>query len=244
MANKKEDLKEKVETPVDQKEQVLLTEAEFERKQRLKTKERINRVTRVAGMFAIILFVYLGAFDVLFELSFFGFMFTKPEYIAGWEGLRDVGVFDDPLYWGTWMGQLGITVILVSIVVLMIYFLTYTIVDIIAMVKQLLNAGREITRDLSGNVKDTVSKEIEIKRNGSTSEKKKKKDLFAGEDVTEEEKVPKEKKQTTKKRRSEKTDTGFGDLTSEQLDALLSGTPMDEILEKDEDESSEVKPLF
>lgn len=245
MANKKTDLKEDVkQIPVeDQKEQVLLTEAEFERKQRLKTKERINRVTRVAGMFAIILFVYLGAFDVLFELSFFGALFTKPEYVAGWEALRDVGAFDDPLWWGSWMGQLGITVILVAIVVLMVYFLTYTIVDIIAMVKQLFNAGRDITRDLSGNVKDTVGNEIKLPKSEKKQPAEKKKNLFEGDDVDEnEEKLPKEKK--TRKRRNDKVDNSFGDLTTDQLDALLSGAPMDEVLKDEEEETPEVKPLF
>lgn len=239
MANIKKD--EVKDSTKDVKEQALLTEAEFEKKQRLKAKERINRVTRVFGVFSILLLSFAGIFEPFFELSYFGRLFTPSEHAYGWAIFSADGVmdnlmvdgevipvtgrlFDDWLhFWNPWLAKLGLTVLFIGAFILLVYFMTYTIVDLVDVVKEFIAAGRDITRDLSGNVKDTMG--IPDK-DTSNSKKKKKKSLFE-EDSDVEKTEPKEK--VVKKRRTEKND-GFGDLSSEQLDALLSGKSMEEVL--------------
>lgn len=213
-----------------QTEQILLTEEEFAKRERQKVKERINRVTRVAGLFAILILVYAGILDPLFELSFFGWMADKSTFAEGWSSLAELRIYDDPLQFGTWMGQLGVTVLLIGVIVLLVYFITYCIVDLINLLKTLVAAGRDITRDLSGNVRDTLPEDaLKKKKDG------KKKSLFSGSDVSEEELVGKPKKQ---KRRKE-SDSGLAGLSSEDLDKLLSGKNIDELDSLKETETNE-----
>lgn len=239
--NKKEEIKDVKEK--DTKEQLLLTEAEFEKRQRAKTREKINRVTRSFGLVAILLLVYVGVFDPLFELSFFGFLFNRSAFTAGWECLSDPNmaggrIFDDPMIFGSWLPQIGVTALLILVAVLIVYFLTYTIVDIVDLFRGLIESGRDITRDLSGNVKDTMNvKPIE------KVEKKKpvKKSLFAGDDVKNDE-VPAKEKKERKPRRTESDARDLNGLTGDQLDALLSGKTMEEIL-KEEEEAKNTLPV-
>lgn len=246
MANIK---KEEVKTQFQMNDQVLLTEAEFEKKQRLKAKERINRITRVFGVFTILLLSFAGIFEPFFELSYFGRLFTPTEHNFGWEQftiteivdsstgeiLKISPLFDDWLnFWNPWLAKIGITVLLIAASVFLIYFLTYTLVDLVDAVNELIATGKDLRNDLSGNIKDTMNlPEKEVPK----TKKKKKKNLFE-KDV--EEKVEKKEK-AERRRRTEKTD-GFADLTSEQLDALLSGKPMEEVLGIDS--SNEGKDLF
>ena len=55
MANNKEKQTPQVETKVDDIKNAMLTQEEFEKKQRQKTREKINTVTRVFGLGAIFL---------------------------------------------------------------------------------------------------------------------------------------------------------------------------------------------
>jgi hypothetical protein len=216
-------------------EQVLLTEAEFERKQRLKNREKINRVTRVFGLFAILLLVYAGVFDPFFELSYFGALADKELFHAAWGQLRVSTIYDDSMLFGNWLGQMGITIVLIGVVLLTIYFVTYTIVDLIDLVKSFASTGKDITRDLSGNVRDTIGIE---ERKQTKKKKPVKKSLFLETMFkTEEEAAKKGKKTEEKKDRPRRTENGDYDLnsfTSDQLDDILSGKPLDIILGEDE----------
>ena len=235
--NKKEDVKDVKKEDLSQK--VLLTEAEFEKKQRLKVKERINRITRVFGLFAILFLVYAGVFDPLFELSFIGAIFDKAAFNAGWDALRQLTIYDDIMWFGNWLGQLGFTILIVGLGVLIVYFLTYTIVDIIDVVKGLFEAGKDMTKDLSGNLKDTIIEKADVKK----QEKKKpvKKSLFSGDDVKEDEVIKKEKrerKSSASVRRSENDE--YSGLSSEQLDAILSGKNLEDVIGASEEKTDEI----
>lgn len=224
---------------IDKKEQVLLTEAEFERKQRLKNREKINRVTRVFGLIAILILVYQGIYDPLFELSFFGFIFDKSAFVEGWKWANSLAIYDDLMEFGNWLPQLGITAGLVGVTVLLVYFLTYTIVDIVEMIRSLIESGRDITRDLSGNVKDTMNIEIPKKE-----EKKKpgRKSLFVGDDVRDGE-VPQKERKERKPRRTESDTKDLNNLSPDQLDALLSGKPIEEVLGNIEENNIDLPPI-
>lgn len=219
MANK--DLKETKDVKTDElnkeTQELLLTEEEFARRERAKVKERINRVTRVAGLFAILILVYAGIFDPLFELSFFGWIWDKNAFRDGWAALTQLGILDDIFQFGSWIAKLGITIILIGVVLLMVYFITYCIVDLIDLIKTFIAAGKDITGDLSGAVKDTIPTEKQAE-----DKKKEKKKLF--DEVPDE--LNKKPKRERKKKEEKPVENGTDPLTglsSEQLDALLRG---------------------
>lgn len=234
MANFKKETK--IEEPKDPKDQVLLTEAEFEKKQRLKSKERLNRITRVFGVLAILLLSLAGVFEPFFEMTFFGAIFTPKDHSIIWSHMEDLKIFDDWLkFYDPWLAKIGITVLMIIAVVFLVYFLTYTIVDLVDLCKTLFEAGRDLTRDLSSNVKDTMN--LEIPEKHEQKKKPAKKNLFSGDDVKPEEKMPKERKER-KPRRNESDATDLNGLTQDQLDRLLSGEPMDEVIKQEEKDYS------
>lgn len=229
-------------------QEVLLTEEEFARKERAKVKERINRVTRVAGLFAIIILVYSGIFDPLFELSFFGWIWDKIQgttvFKDGWAIMRNLTILDDIFQFGPWIAELGITIILIAVILLMVYFITYCIVDLIDLIKTFIAAGKDITGDLSGTVKDTIIPSADRK----TTEKKEKKTLFS-EGIPEElSKKPKRERKKKEEKSAENATDPLTGLSSEQLDALLRGEqfemPQNNETGDDPNNSEGTKSLF
>lgn len=229
MAVKKESVVKKVEK--DQKElerELLLTEEEYTRKSRQKTKETMNRVLRVVGLIASFILIYAGLFDPLFELSYFGWMSDgineTTVHTDAWLFINEK-IYDDPMQFGLWLPKLGVTVVVILAVIGTVYLLVYNVVDIIALIKNMLKGTTDITKDLTGTVRDTVQDEKELKG----LKKMKIKNIF--KPTSEEKDDFVEKKEKTKKvtRRKEKVDTSeTGGLTEEELDRLLSGESLEE----------------
>lgn len=227
---------EKKKAQQNDEKKILLTAEEFEKKQRLETKNRINKITRVFGVFAIILLVYAGIFDPLFELSFFGAIFDREAFDYGWEALYKgpgIGdhwaegnkpILDDPFQFGPWIGQLGLTLAFIAIIIVGIYFLTYCIVDVVDLFKVIFKSSKDITRSLSTNVKSTMP-EIDEKE-------KKKPRLFSKKEENALIKEDKPEKEKPQKRRKEEPPQELEGYTSEELDALLRGENINK--EKDE----------
>lgn len=204
----------------------LLTEEEYLKRSRLKTRSKINRVTRVFGFFTMVLLIYVGIFDPLFELSYFGWIFNKDVFRQSWEvmsgnfnatgleALKNAPVFDNYSkgirLWSTWLPALGITVILIVCAVFLVYFLTYCIVDFVDMGKSIRESTRGIAYDIGVNFND------------AGINKKKKKDTV--EEPTEDtKKKPRRRKEKTEVSK----DLGLEEYSSEQLDALLRGESID-----------------
>lgn len=232
------DLKNNTEKPADTTQELLLTEEEYAKKQRLKTKERINRVTRVAGLFAILILVYTGILDPIFELSYFGWIWDKIAktnvFEDGWAFLRQSTIYDDIFEFGPWIAQLGLTVVLIAVIVLMVYFITYCIVDLVDLVRTFVATGRDTIKDLSGNVKDTMPDELKEKKE---KRKKEKKSLFSKEEI---------KEAKPKKERKKRESDNLAGLSESELDALLSGKNLEEPASEDELnlKDNEEKTLF
>ena len=108
----------------------------------------------------------------------------------------------------------------------MVYFLTYTIVDLVDLIRNFIETGRDITKDLTGNVRDTMSDET--KEIIETKKKKTVKKSFFEEKKDE----PVKEKKERKPRRTESDARGLTDLTPEQLDDLLSGKPIEEVVKR------------
>ena len=230
MAVKKENVVKKVEKdPKELERELLLTEEEYAKKSRQKTKETMNRVLRVVGLVASFILIYAGLFDPIFELSYFGWIADgigkTTVHTEAWAYLKELKVYDDPMQFGAWLPKLGITVVVILAVIGTTYLLVYNVVDIIALVKNMLKSTTDITRDITGTVRDTVQDEQELKG----LKKMKIKNIFKPASKEDDDFV--EKKEKTKKitRRKEKVDISeTGGLTEEELDRLLSGESLEE----------------
>lgn len=277
-ATKKVTIKKVTEPVVEEKvanpSTELLSEEEYEKRRRLKTKERINKVLRIAGLIAVIVLVYGGLIDWLFEISWFGWIWDKiagtNQYSTAWavlSGNYDVliktvvdenevitsvetytlSVFDNNLWFGVWLAQLGCTLLLIAIILLAVYLITYYIVDVIQIFRNFYFTTKRTVKDLGGNIKDTASIEglqlSPLKKKKSktvesvvadtvTQPKTKEKSLFTEEEQKElADKVKKSEEVTgaSKKRRKEKPVTNETELDEETLDRLLSGESITDI---------------
>ena len=128
MATKKENLKKQ---EVETEEVELLTEEEFARRQRKKTKERINKVIRVIGLISTFIIFDCALFDVLFEPSYFGWMWDaitgveESPHDLFWALTQTSGIYDDNFHFGLWLPKLGMTMLLIASVVVVLYLLIY-----------------------------------------------------------------------------------------------------------------------
>lgn len=260
MAVKKETIKN-TNTKKDDRElerELLLTEEEYARRIRQKNKETMNRILRVVGLFASFLILYVGIFDPLFELSYFGWIFDKEIFKTAWDTLNrsaagGMGVYDDPMQFGLWLPQLGVTTILILATIGSVYLLVYNVIDIVGLIKRIFASTHEITKDFASTLRDTAENDKEF-----TNRKKKKPSLFTDNEnmfkensnkrlvtsVQEPEIIEdKPKKKPLFQRRKEVISTDeTGGLTEEQLDRLLSGETID--LEPAKDLEPGEKNLF
>ena len=215
---KKEDIKkEKEETKVE--EPLLLTEEEFARRQRKKTKERVNKIIRVIGLIATFILFDCAIFDILWEPSYFGWMVdaitggsSHNQYwdLVGPPELTEKGIsiYDNLFKFGFWLPKLGMTILLVASFIVVLYLLIYCIIDFIELIKAMIKLFRDLTNDLEATAND-----------GGVSFKKKKK--------------PEPKPFTpSKKHPKRRKDNSLNDITDEELDALLRGEkPIDKDIE-------------
>lgn len=226
----------KIPKPIKSSESLLLTEEEFSRRQHLRTKERIDRITRIFGVFAILVVAYAGIFDTLFEISTFGYIFDREAFVAIWDQILELRIFDDAAHFGIGMAEFGITLVFIFAILGCIYLITYSIVDVIDMIRGVYKSGLEIGKDINATLKDTVevSKTAEDIK---TTKAKKKNNLFSAEELEQlkgekteknEEKENTKKKKETKRRTESYTPGELSDLSSDQLDALLRGDVVEE----------------
>lgn len=139
---------------IDEKE-VLLTEEEYAKKSRQKTKDSMNRVLRVVGLVASFLLIYAGLFDPIFELSYFGLLFDGESHNLIWTAMMEFKIHDDPLLFHDWLPKVMFTIVLIAAVIGSIYLLVYNIIDIVNLIKSLFTSTADTTKDLAGTVKDT-----------------------------------------------------------------------------------------
>lgn len=217
----------------DIERELLLTEEEYAKKARQKTKDTMNRVLRVVGLVASFILIYAGLFDPVFELSYFGWMadgIMKTTYHKdAWTFLGPVreingvlvgtAIYDDPMQFGLWLPKLGLTIVLIAAVVGTAYLLVYNVVDIIALVKTFMTGTHEITKDLTTTVKDTVLEDKDLK-----IKKRPKKNLFEDSENLFSDEKSKKSKGTKKK---DEPVVEFGGYTEDELDRLLSGEVID-----------------
>ena len=158
--------------------------------------------------------------------------------------LVELKIFDDSIMIGSWLPQLGVTIIFILGILGVIYLLTYSLVDLIEVIRTIINTGKDITKDFAGNLKDSTE-QANIKKKDKVPFKDRMKKIFEptkklNHDVKkiDEEKEkdstvvvdegpssPVEKKKIGRRRR-EPEDNGQ-QYTSEQLDRLLRGEPID-----------------
>lgn len=222
MASVKKEDKELLKTqPVkDEQKPVLLTEEEYEKIARQKRKEKLNRISRVAGVVALLLLMYAGCLDTIFEMSFFGWMFAREEHRQIWEALVQLNIFDDFFEFGTWLPKIGITCLFVAIIISMIYLLTFNIIDFVLFFKQFIKSTKALTKELTIGIKEGAE---ETKKDLDEKPRKKKKSLFSRDDLDENEKDTKKEK----KKKEKKEEPLMEGYTEEQLNALLAGETID-----------------
>ena len=192
-------------------DELLMSQAEFEKKQRLVIKENINRVLRIAGLVAV-LFLVAMAVPTLFNLSVFGLWIKGLDaYHAALGEFIPDAIRDYPLYM-SWVSVVLLTLILMAVILGIVYLITYNIVDLVVFFKHIGSGFKGATEELRFTVKDTMSDELKSSKREEPKEKPVK--------TQKKEKMP--KKQAVERRSEEKTDDLTG-LSSEQLDALLRG---------------------
>lgn len=218
---------DKKETKLTEPEKIFLTEEEYEKIRRVKTKEQINRILRICGLIFAFLLLTGGLFDPLFELSYFGFMADKEVHKSAWQYLYESRIFDDGMEFGDWLPKLTITFALIVGAIGVVYLIAYNVIDIINMIKNFFNVGADISKELTSTVKESI-----------TSERKKRKKFLDETDETES--ILMKEKPKRKKKQVDELD-GF---TSDELDRLLSGENIFETENSDENETSENKSLF
>ena len=143
---------------------------------------------------------------------------------------------------GSWLPQLGVTIIFIVGILGVIYLLTYSLVDLIEVIRTIVNTGKDITKDFAGNLKDSTE-QANLKKKNSVPFKERMKRIFAptkklnhdAKKIDEEKdsavvvdegpSAPIEKKKGNRRRR-EPEENGQ-QYTSEQLDRLLRGEPID-----------------
>lgn len=230
MAKKNENLKEEVENGK------FLTYEDVERERKRIARERLNTFLRVVGLVTTVLMIVAGLFDILFELSYFGkfasFVSGKGEHAFIWEQLTRefpgaVKIFDDGIHMGEWFPKTVITLVFTAGVVGVVYLVTFSFVDFVEFIKNMIKSSKEIANESAKNVKSSFE--------GITFRKKKKVDETDDEEESILNTPPKKKK-----RRTTKNEYGYSD---EELDKLLRGEKIEAQKELEEAENK-TKALF
>ena len=204
-------------------EKKMVSYEEVEKERKRINKERLNTFLRVVGLVTTVMLIVVGLFDVLFELSYFGRIseiFGGPvEHTAAWDYLSNGAIaggfeiFDDGMAIGVWFPKLVLTMVLVAGVVGVIYLITFSIVDFVDFIKNIIKTGRQVTSDNVENIRSIFPKF------GGKKEENKDQGIFE---------TP--KKKTNKKPAKENnknSDVNEYGYSEAQLDALLRGEEID-----------------
>jgi len=130
--------------------------ADLEQKQRDKAKGQINQAQRIAGLFAFIL-IFLVAFELFFEGSFFGLIFSRADYRLFWDMMRSNHFFDDWLQWGNWLAVTIFTGIIVGLAVAVAYLISYNVRDLVIFIKQFFGIGGVVVREVGTGLKEGLN---------------------------------------------------------------------------------------
>lgn len=198
--------------------------------QREKRKAVTDQVLRFLGLMTAIVLFFVS-FDIFYEMSWFGAIFTRADHLAIWEvmwlekfegGLR---IYDDWFNFDVWLPITMITMLMVLLATAMAFLISYYIKDLFTLIARFVDLGRGVGDEIGSNFKkglDEGTKSLNLKR------RKDKKGLF--EDDEEEVAQPKPDK---KREKAEKMLKDLGvplengkkveDLSDADLDAALTG---------------------
>lgn len=247
---------EKPKETITDPNKILMTQAEYDAKQRKNVRDHINRFLRIIGLVAII-FVMVPCVEPIFRGSFLGLWMVYGNDMEAWQAecwngnnylskLIFMG-YDAVANGDTTPNNIGgistavlsifYFIILVAMILGIVYILTYNIVDIILFFKGIGKAGKNIVKDYSDNVR-YASKEEGLNLDGEKKPKKKKKSLFDDDEPKSEKPKDEPKKEERRKGLFDEVEPAPLDgYTDEQLDALLRGDPLPE--KKPEDKKDE-----
>jgi hypothetical protein len=139
---------------------------------RQRTKEKINTILRALGLIGAVL-IFLVTFDVLYEGTLFAAIFSRADFKAYWDAMTLGKFYDDWLYWRTWLPVTLLTAILVSLFIMMAYVIAFNVRDLIATIRNFFGIGEDVTKELTGELRD-VAKESGLDKVTSKLGKKKK----------------------------------------------------------------------
>lgn len=148
----------------DEKLPVSMTEEELIKRNKERTKQTIDKFVRILGVLTSSI-LFLVSFEVLFEISAFGAIFTREVHLNFWEAASDpvsaggLGLYDDWFQFGAWLPVTIITLILISLAVGLAYLVSIYVKDLIQFIRSILSTGGVITKELGTNVKEAIEDE-------------------------------------------------------------------------------------
>jgi hypothetical protein len=150
---------------------ISMTEEELIKRNKERTKQAIDKGVRILGVITATI-LFLVSFEVLFEISAFGAIFTRTIHANFWEAARDsiasggLQLYDDWFGFGVWLPVTIITLILISLAVGLAYLVSIYVKDLIQFIRSILATGGVITKELGTNVKEAMEEEGLKKKKG------------------------------------------------------------------------------
>lgn len=249
---KEKDVNEK-EKAVSIQQQTMMTQEEYDKLTRNRRRERIYRIARIVGIATIMLLIYVGLIDLLFELSFFGAIFsgTRQQYIAGWNAIIAIGrgdieiagtdytissgvgkLFDDVLEIGggavgaeAYKGAWLAQIGVTAILITIVVFSVYILTYSVMDIVQFFKNFGKTAKSIKDDLFKNVKEGLE-KAGVKSGEKKPKKklDLSNVNEKTKESIEPEKKEKQAKRRKAQQSqDNELAGYTPEQIDAMLRG---------------------
>ena len=153
---KKEELLVKPE-PVKE-EKVLYTLEEIDKLKKKRIREGVIQGLAVMGLISAVIF-YLIVSEFLFEISLFGLMFksSRTEFLEFWNYVSGYGpggseisyqIYDDWFQWGVWVPVAFCTLMELLLTTLMVGLLSYSIKEVINLIKRLIGSSTEMLHNL------------------------------------------------------------------------------------------------
>lgn len=142
-----------------------------------KQKTMLDHFMILLGVVCAIL-VFIVIFDILYELSIFGYLFNRSEWLAGSLALTGQGqvfingewailpkIYDDGLFLtGFWMPTLVFSIFFVLCAAGLLWLITYYIRDYVEVARGLVNAIKSLKSGVTSSVKDAFS-DLDKKKN-------------------------------------------------------------------------------
>lgn len=207
-----------------EKENKLMTATEMKKLSSYRTRELVNQVLRVLGLFATV-FIFILTFDIFSEGAIWGVFSGRcegfwqtlihPNGVGGSEGyLRILWMMftDDKAI--TVFGCLMMTIVHVGLCVIMGYLFAYSIRDLIGFIKRLVASPVTLIKEVGKTAQESVALEMSEEQRKALAEKKKKAA------------TPKKKKPVVKKIEEPVEERAY---TDEELNRMLQGETLEDI---------------